>query len=151
MKILRWFYVLLAIVLVTVILVFALSNREFVTIDLWPFERTWSPRLSLVVLYALGTGFVAGMVFMWFNSGGTRDKKRRYHHRARHLERELAYVKRKLAEHDRKPALPAAAPGSAPDQAPAAQGSAPGHSQRRRPTADGGSAATRMAARSLPT
>ena len=150
MKILRWFYVLLAIVLVTVILVFALSNREFVTIDLWPFERTWSPRLSLVVLYALGTGFIAGMVFMWFNSGDTRDKKRRYYHQARHLERELAYSKRKLAEHDRKPSVPAAAPGSAPGQAPAAPGSAEASAQGRR-LAAGGSVATRMAARSLPT
>lgn len=138
MKLFLWLYVILGIALIAVIMVFALSNREYVTIDLWPFERTWSPRLGLVVLYSLAVGFLAGMIFMWFNNGNVRDKKRRYYYQAQHLERELVYLKRKMAEQELKVAPANTAPA------------APGKTGLPATGLAGGGTSPRMATRALP-
>ena len=92
---------------VTVIVVaFSLANRQMVTIDLWPFERTMDLPLFFVVLVALLVGFLIGGLIMWISDGKTRSRARAAFYQAQSLEREIAYLKRKQARASAPPATP---------------------------------------------
>ena len=61
-RFLRW---LVAIPLLILMIVFALSNMEPVALELFPTGLTMPLPLSLVVLAAMGIGFFMGGVFAW--------------------------------------------------------------------------------------
>lgn len=81
-----------------VIVVFAVANRQTVTIDLWPLEMSYSLPLFALVLICLLVGFLCGVVIMWLSAGKTRSRARESYYRASTLEREVAYLKRKQGE-----------------------------------------------------
>ena len=93
-----------------VVVVFSIANRDWVTVDFWPLEMSRSLPLFVLILGSFLAGFLVGAVIMWLSSGRTRDKARENYYKASHLERELAAVRRKQAQHATAspPGLPAA-------------------------------------------
>ena len=87
MKLVDW---LLALPLTVVLLVFALSNRVAIEVNLWPLPFTVPAWLSVVILAALGAGFVLGLFVATL--GG-----RRWRRKARQVERRLKLVEQELA------------------------------------------------------
>ena len=81
-----------------VVVVFAVSNRDFVTLNLWPFELTYSMPLFALVLICLVVGFLLGALIMWLSAGKTRGRAREAYYKASSLERDLAHLKRKQTE-----------------------------------------------------
>ncbi len=82
----RW--LLLAPLLVLVIL-FALSNRQPVTIGLWPSDLTWQTSLAVAVLAISALGFLLGAAMVWVSSMPYRRRARRAADEMRDLEQEL--------------------------------------------------------------
>nr|WP_211112232.1 LapA family protein [Azospirillum soli] len=105
----------LPIALVAVL--FAISNRDLVTLSLWPLPFTLEAPIYLATLLALLVGFVAGGFITWNAQRRHRRRARRGAERVFYLERELketqaraAAAEKRLAEQNRPvsgPALPA--------------------------------------------
>jgi lipopolysaccharide assembly protein A len=86
MKFLWW--VVLALVALVLIL-FAVSNRESVSVGLWPLPALVELPLYLVVLGTLLVGFFAGELVAWGRNWRWRREARRSRDRIAVLEREL--------------------------------------------------------------
>jgi uncharacterized integral membrane protein len=86
MKLLWW--IVLALMAVVLIL-FAVSNRETVSVGLWPLPALVVLPLYLVVLGMLLLGFVVGEVVAWIGAWHWRREARRSRDRIAELEREL--------------------------------------------------------------
>jgi lipopolysaccharide assembly protein A len=82
------FWIVMALVALILVL-FAVSNRETVSIGLWPLPATLELPLYLVVLGALIFGFVVGELAGWVGSWRWRREARRSRERIAMLEREL--------------------------------------------------------------
>lgn len=80
------------------VVVFAVANQQVVTMDLWPFELSYSLPLYALVAVSLLVGFLVGAAVMWVSAGRVRNKARESYYKASSLEREVAYLKRKHAE-----------------------------------------------------
>ncbi len=80
----------IAAVVALLVVLFAVSNRMAVTVEIWPFPYQLELGLYAVILLAVLLGFIAGMIATWL-AGATR---RRNH---RHLRRELRDVQESLA------------------------------------------------------
>ena len=76
-----------------VVVSFALSNRQPVSIDLWPLNMSVEQPLYLIVLLAVLAGFLIVLVIMWISAGRARMRARREAFRATSLERELKDLK----------------------------------------------------------
>ena len=68
---------LFGIALFLACMVFALSNRQNVTVSLWPFDADVTMPMYLVVLGSLGTGLFFGGLFIWLGSLSHRFLARR--------------------------------------------------------------------------
>jgi len=86
MKFFRW--VVLALVAFVLIL-FAVSNRESVSVELWPLPALVELPLYLVVLGTLLVGFFAGELIAWGRNWRWRREARWSRDRIAVLEREL--------------------------------------------------------------
>jgi len=85
----------LAIALVALICtVFAVSNRDVVTLTLWPFPFALTTQLYLVVLLTVLAGFLVGLLVGWIGSWRVRRAARERKRRIDTLERELAAAPR---------------------------------------------------------
>lgn len=93
---------IVTIPITVVCVVFALANRQPVSLDLWPFEIGYEPPLFLLVLGCLLVGFLLGATVTWLAGGRTRDKARRAYYRAADLEREVNWLRRKLAQAEKQ-------------------------------------------------
>jgi len=82
----RW---LLLAPLLALVVLFALSNRQTVSLGLWPLDLTWQVSLSVAVLAVAGLAFLLGALMVWFTSLGHRRRARRAEDQARRLEQEL--------------------------------------------------------------
>jgi len=87
MKLFRWMLILL---LALVLIVFAISNRTFITLSFWPFPVEIDAPAYLVVLLALLVGFLLGEAVAWLGAGHWRRAAKRHGRRVESLERELA-------------------------------------------------------------
>ncbi len=110
---------ILTLPVIVVAAIFAIANREPITLDLWPFEA--SPRLPLfvILLACLVFGLVVGGLATWLSAAPTRRRARQARQRVAELEREVARLRQ---ERDR--AARAVAPadsGQAGLPAPVAQ------------------------------
>jgi lipopolysaccharide assembly protein A len=85
-KIFYWFITLVVAALAAI---FAVTNREIVTVSLWPFPSV-PMRLYLVVLVAMLAGFLIGEFVAWLYGGRVRRLARERARRIAALERELA-------------------------------------------------------------
>jgi lipopolysaccharide assembly protein A len=86
MRFLWW--VVLAVAALLLIL-FAVSNRQTVSVGLWPLPDFAQLPLYLVVLGTLLIGFLAGQLVAWLGSLRWRREARRSRQRIATLEREL--------------------------------------------------------------
>jgi uncharacterized integral membrane protein len=86
MKFLWW--IVLALVAVVLIL-FAISNREAVSVALWPLPALVEMPLYLVLLGTLLLGFIVGELAGWIGGWRWRREARRGRERIAMLEREV--------------------------------------------------------------
>ena len=106
MKFLFWLFIALVGAMLAL---FAASNREAVSLGLWPLPFALPLPLYLAVLGALLVGFVAGAVAAWIAGRRGRREARRRRRRIDALEHELAATQAQLAGANADiPALPAA-------------------------------------------
>ncbi|HZT50544.1 MAG TPA: lipopolysaccharide assembly protein LapA domain-containing protein [Stellaceae bacterium] len=93
MRLIHW-VVTLPVAVVAVL--FAVSNRDGVSVTLWPFPVRLDAPLYLVVLLALLLGFLVGELVAWINAGRARRLARERARRIEALERELAATQARL-------------------------------------------------------
>lgn len=114
MKLIYWF---IAGPLIAVAVLFALSNRGFVELSIWPLPFSVDAPVYLVALGGLAVGFFAGGVVAWFGAGRTRARARAAERALRGREVELEDLRRKVKEAEiaeaRQKAVPS--PPSAPE------------------------------------
>jgi len=87
MKLLFWIVVALV---AAVLALFAASNRESITLGLWPLPFVLDVPLYLAILGALLIGFIVGVLAAWIAGHRRRREIRRRGRRIAALERELA-------------------------------------------------------------
>jgi uncharacterized integral membrane protein len=78
------------------LVVFAVSNRESVTVTFWPLPVLIEAPLYLVVLLATLLGFLFGEVVAWIGGRRWRRHARQRRRRVEALERELAATQAQL-------------------------------------------------------
>ncbi|HTZ34653.1 MAG TPA: lipopolysaccharide assembly protein LapA domain-containing protein [Stellaceae bacterium] len=100
MKFFGWLVLALAALAVTL---FAVSNRESVSLGLWPLPSVIDLPLYLVVLGGLVLGFVVGELAGWLGARRWRREARRARARIAALEGDLAAARARVGA----PALPA--------------------------------------------
>ncbi|WP_404381097.1 lipopolysaccharide assembly LapA domain-containing protein [Caenispirillum salinarum] len=113
MKLIRW---LIGLPLAAVAIIFAVSNRQMVTVELWPFPWTADLPLYLLSLGTLAVGIVIGALFAWtagsHKRAQSRSEKRHQEIRIRNLEHEneqlKAHNERLTRESEPQRSLPAA-------------------------------------------
>lgn len=108
MRRLSWIITLPATLL---IVVFVLSNRQVVEIDVWPLELSLAGPLYLVMLLSLLLGFTIGAAAMWVSAGASRKRARRAERQVRELEAEAARLRREV---ERSQAAEAPTSGATP-------------------------------------
>jgi uncharacterized integral membrane protein len=91
-KLIRW---LVTAPLALVLVVFAVSNRETVSVTFWPTPFEIDMPLYLVVLAALLLGFLLGQFIAWINGGKKRREARDKARRVRELESEVENLRGK--------------------------------------------------------
>lgn len=82
----RW---LLLAPLLALVVLFALSNRQPVSLGLWPLDLTWQASLSVAVLAVGALAFLLGALMVWLSSLPYRRRARRAAEQIRRLEQEL--------------------------------------------------------------
>ncbi|MGH7059564.1 MAG: lipopolysaccharide assembly protein LapA domain-containing protein [Stellaceae bacterium] len=87
MRLLFWPAIVILAVLCSL---FAISNRQAVSLGLWPLPFLVETRLYLIVFLALLTGFGIGAIVAWAAGHRRRRELRQCRRRAEALERELA-------------------------------------------------------------
>jgi len=93
MQLLFWFFVALVAVLLAL---FAASNRDAVTLALWPMDLALQLPLYLAILGAFLIGVVFGGVAAWNAGRHWRREARRRRRRIAALEHELAATQAQL-------------------------------------------------------
>lgn len=81
--------ILLAIPFLIVVVAFALTNRQLVSVGLWPTDIVVQVPLSIAVLVSSGVFFMMGAVFAWGGSAGHKARARRAERAARQLEAQV--------------------------------------------------------------
>lgn len=93
-KLIRW---IIGLPLAVVAIIFAVSNRQMVTVELWPFPWTADLPLYLLSLGTLAVGVLIGGIFAWASGSHkraqSRSEKRHQDVRIRKLERENESLK----------------------------------------------------------
>jgi len=81
---------LLLLPLLLVLVLFGLSNRQEVALELWPFDLAWVVPLSVAMLILAALAFLFGAAVTWAGALSWRREARRFREAARVLEAELA-------------------------------------------------------------
>jgi len=118
-KHIRW---ILTVPLTVVVIAFAVANREFVPIDLWPLEVALELPVFVLVLGSMLAGFLIGALVMWLSAGTQRRRARAVRGQLGKLERE---ARRQQDTQDRavvRSGLPAPVPIAAPPRPPGESG-----------------------------
>lgn len=98
---------LIAVPLLVLLVLFALSNTRPVAIALWPTDFAAEVPLSLAVLVAMGVAFLVGGLLVWFSVLAQRGRARRAEAQVRLLDEQVAELKARLARADlNAPPLP---------------------------------------------
>lgn len=103
---------LVTVPLTVLVVVFAVANRSFVPLDLWPFAIEIQIPVFLLVLGSLLFGFLIGALVMWLSMGKLRRKSRAARGEITKLERQARELEqaRDRAETPRAAPAPAAPP-----------------------------------------
>ena len=87
---------LLALPLLLLLVLFALSNSQPVHLGLWPTDLSAEAPLSVAVLAAMGAAFFLGGLLVWFQALAQRRRARRAEETVRRLEAQVAALKSRL-------------------------------------------------------
>ena len=116
MKHVSW---ILTIPLTALLVVFAVANREFVAIDLWPFEFALPLPIFVLVLGSLVIGFFIGAGVAWLSTAKYRRRSRAARKEATRLEREVTRLEREADRRSGQTTLTTpVSKGSTPSLAP---------------------------------
>lgn len=97
---------LIAVPLLLLLVLFALSNREPVRIGMWPTDLAIEAPLSLSVLVAMAGAFLLGALLVWLSALAQRSRARRAEAQVRLLGEQLSELKARLAKPTDAPPLP---------------------------------------------
>jgi uncharacterized integral membrane protein len=86
---------LIALPVLVVLVLFALSNPQPVTLAFWPTDFTLKTPISAAVLVAAAVAFLLGSLFVWFPALAARRRARRFERAARRLEDQVNSLKKK--------------------------------------------------------
>jgi uncharacterized integral membrane protein len=89
---------LIALPLLLLLVLFALSNRQPVPLRLWPTDYTVEPPLSLAVLCGMAVAFLAGGLLVWISALAQRRRARRAEQTVRLLEAQVQELKARLPQ-----------------------------------------------------
>jgi lipopolysaccharide assembly protein A len=90
MKFLFW---ILGLPLLLLAAIFAVANRDAVTISLWPFAETIAAPLYIAIVLPLYAGILIGGAAAWFSGHRVRKRARTQARRITTLERETEALK----------------------------------------------------------
>lgn len=107
MKFVSWI-IMLPVALVAV--AFAVSNRDAVTVALWPLPGSLALPLYAIVLTAIVIGFLAGGAVAWLSAGRARRQARHSTRRAETAEDTLSRLRQDQADADQRRRADAAVP-----------------------------------------
>jgi lipopolysaccharide assembly protein A len=79
-----------ALILVLILIVFGLSNREAVTLGFWPTGYAASLPLSVAILIGMAIAFLLGAAIVWLDHVGLGRRARRAEAQVRRLQAQLA-------------------------------------------------------------
>jgi lipopolysaccharide assembly protein A len=89
---------LIALPLLLLLVLFALSNQQPVSLRVWPTDYAATLPLSLAVLAAMAVAFLAGGLLVWVSELVQRRRARRAEQTVRLLEAQVQELKSRLAE-----------------------------------------------------
>lgn len=115
----KYFSWIITIPITLVVVTFAVVNRDFVAVDLWPLQISLRLPLFVLVLGSALAGFLVGGLVMWWSAGKQRQKLRELRDEAARLER-----RNRSLEQARQPAA-AAQRAAESSGLPAVSGPAP--------------------------
>jgi uncharacterized integral membrane protein len=84
------FRLILALVVILVLAIFALSNRQDVALGFWPTDYTTQVPLAVAVLVGMAVAFFLGAAIVWVDHLGLGRRARRAEAAARRLQAQLA-------------------------------------------------------------
>jgi uncharacterized integral membrane protein len=98
------------LVIAIVLILFAVSNREAVSVELWPLPFLADVPLYLLCFLSLLFGVLIGVAVAWIAGHGKRRELRTRRRRIEALERELTATQSQVGDHSEsvKTQLPAA-------------------------------------------
>ncbi|WP_419758978.1 LapA family protein [Acidisoma sp.] len=79
-----------ALILILILALFALSNRQPVTIGYWPTDYTTQVPLAVAILVGMAIAFVLGAAVVWVDHLGLGRRARRAESEVRRLKAQLA-------------------------------------------------------------
>ena len=89
---------LIVLPLLLLLVLFALSNRQPVSLHIWPTDYAATLPLSLAVLGSMAVAFLAGGLLVWVSELVQRRRARRAEQTVRLLEAQVQELKARLAE-----------------------------------------------------
>ena len=85
--------------LITILVVlFALSNRQAIDLDIWPLPYTVTTPVYLALALAFLAGFLVGAAAMWLSDGRVRSKARERGREVKTLERKMSGLEQELTK-----------------------------------------------------
>ncbi|MEX0758290.1 MAG: LapA family protein [Tistlia sp.] len=127
----RLLWLLIALPLLLLLVVFSVNNRAAVALDLWPLRYEIALPLFLVVLGSLAVGVLLGLFLEWVFEGRNRSALRSERRRTAATERELSKLRQAEAERAaRAPQGERPAEGPRPALPAPASPALPGNSNR---------------------
>jgi putative membrane protein len=87
---LRLINTIVAVIVAILVVLFAVSNRMAVTVEIWPFLYQLGLPLYALILLAVLVGFIAGAIGMWMMGAARRRDLRALRKQVRALEQSLA-------------------------------------------------------------
>ena len=86
------------IIVGVVVVLFSISNRSVVLLELWPLPYVVPFPFYGVVLIATMVGFLGGAIVAWFSASKTRRKARNAAQKASGLEKNFLELQKKIEE-----------------------------------------------------
>ena len=90
---------LLGLLIFVASLIFALSNRQSVTVNLWPFDLEMTAPLYIMTLGALAVGLLIGSFYIWLTALPHRFTARRLGKDVTLLSGKIVELERELEPH----------------------------------------------------
>ncbi len=84
------------------VILFSITNRQSVALDLWPLPLFVDVPIYGVVIATAVIGFIAGGIVAWFSGGRARRRARVETRRAYNLEKDLSTLNERIDDLEKK-------------------------------------------------